>query len=275
MDHFVVKSGYQELLFPQYVPDWDDETGIEVGAAFTIDLERCLQETGLSENSKLSLHLLWHATGSRLRGASEPHTIVHGNNHASLRFTGPELGGTLTVRCVVTLARAGQESHELAPSRPGSILWSRDLSVRLEGQGSRFPVSHVGFSSSGIASGLNGAWCLVFENDDLVDSGVGSVRLYLNTEHPSVERYLAEPQSGADFGPFIRNDVNRQLVLRALHQEELDIDEEYPRESLGELLSLAVRRNFPGRSLDEVRALSRERPGEFEAEIQARGGFLL
>lgn len=272
---FLITSGDSQWVSPSFVPDWDDETPLEVVVSLDVDLERGLVECGLPPGSRLAGHLIWHATGSRLRGAGAAHEIEPGINRLSLQFSGSELGGTLIVRVVLTLLEAAPDSDALAPHRPGSLLWTYDTSVRLEGQGSRFPTSHVSFAETGLGGGLLGAWCLVFESKDLFDSGVGSLRLYLNSDHQAVMQYMADASTEPNLEPFLRNDVNRQLTLGALSHEDLDLEEEYPKDSLGELLALTIRRNFPNRTLDEIRALGREQPGEFEAHIQARGGYLL
>jgi hypothetical protein len=276
VEHFLVGIADEERSEPEYLASWDYGTSLDVTAHVAVNLRACLSDIGVSSDAILGLCMTWQATGSGLRGASEVVPIRDGVNTVAMSFDGPELGGTLVIQIVLTLIRGSTDADVLSPRRPGSLLWSSERRVRLEGQGSRFPISYISFAESGLVDGLCAAWTLMFESSDLYDSGLGNMRLYLNTDHPGIKDLMAAGTDGD--GPLddvLHADVNRQLVLQALDASELDLATDYPTDSLGELLSMSVRRNFPDRTLDEVRGLAKTSPGEFEAHLQARGGFLL
>lgn len=275
LEHLVLTAAGDELSSPDFLSAWDYSIPISLRAEVTVDLARCLSETGLSRDAVLGLNLIWHATGSGLRGASVHVEARDGLNTVSIDLDGSELGGTLVIQVVMTLRGAGPRSEDLAPARPGSLLWSTERRTRLEGDGSRFPISHVSFEEAGLVGGLRAAWALLFESSDLYDSGLGNLRLYLNTDHPGVAELVDGGDQPGLLADVLHADVNRQMVLQALQTDDLDLTADYPTESLGELLAMSVRRNFPDRALDEIRALARTAPGEFEGYLQARGGFLL
>lgn len=276
INSFLVIAGDVELPSADHVPDWDFFTPLVIRVVCEVDLPRCLDDVGLGGDASLSLSVIWHASRSQLRGASAPVLVRDGQNVVELQLEGTDLGGTLALRTALTLASPGERALQdpLSPKRPGSLLWEDERRVRLEGAGSRFPISHVSFKETGLAEGLPAGWVLVFESKDLFDSGVGSMRLYLNTDVDRIQTFIADPEQAPELEPVLRDSVNRQVVLEAVHAEELELSADYPPESLGELLSLAVKRNFPHSSLEEVQAMASNSPGEFEAHIQAQGGFL-
>ncbi|TWG93055.1 hypothetical protein L615_006600000140 [Nocardioides sp. J9] len=276
IDRVVVRASDRDHLNPELVPDWDQATDLQVSVGVTVDLRKCIADSGLRYDSVLGLAVAWHATGSGLRGASETVMAEDGSNTVQFSLAGGMLGGQLVLDTYLTAKVPMGFANPLAAKRAGSILWSERRAIRLEGDGSRFPLSAVSFAQTGIANGLTAAWALLFDSTDPYDSGLGNTRLYLNTDHPKVEALLNSPDGESDVvGRVLHADVNRALVLQALGCEDLDLEGEYPAESLGELFVLTLRRNFPGQSVEEVRAMLRTRPGEFDAVLQARGGFLL
>ncbi|KRB77982.1 hypothetical protein ASE01_07340 [Nocardioides sp. Root190] len=276
LDRFSVVVADRDHLNPDFVPDWDYFTDLRVSVDVDVDLGRCINDSGLRYDSILGVSVTWHATGSGLRGASDVLDVVGGQNSIQLDLPGAMLGGQLVLDVFLTAKFPQGFANPLAARRPGSILWTDRRTVRLEGDGSRFPMSPISFKESGIAGGLTAAWALIFDSTELYDSGLGSTRLYLNTDHPKVEALLNAPDVESEtIARVLHADVNRAMVLQALGSEDLELEEDYPGESLGELLVLAMNRNFPDVSVEQVRAMLATRPGEFEAVIQARGGFLL
>ncbi|RZL63564.1 MAG: hypothetical protein EOP29_30120 [Rhodococcus sp. (in: high G+C Gram-positive bacteria)] len=274
LQNLIVNVVGHELSSPEYVPDWDHATPLKIRAEVFVELNKCWETAGLDTGTDLGLSLVWHSSGSGLRGASTIQTVRDGRNDVSIDFEGFELGGTLTIQIVVTLLGAPTERRPLAAHRPGSRLRGSEKRIRLEGAGSRFPISHVSFAETGLAGGLPAAWLVLFESKELYDSGVGNMRLYMNTDHEHVRDYVADPDLRPDLGHVLRADVNRQVVLHALQAEDLDPTATYPSESMGELLAMSFNRNFPGRTVEEIQAMLKNSPGEFEAHLQARGGFL-
>jgi hypothetical protein len=147
----------------------------------------------------------------------------------------------------------------------------------LEGEGGRFPVLPIDFTAAGIAGGQkSGAWALMCDSRDLSASGAGSVRMLLNTAHPTIRALLEDPDSPnvPAVQEFLRYDTARQLLTLALTDEELSDAVSYEEGTLGELLISIVRTIFPARNLEALRGDWRSFPGELEAEIQARLRFL-
>lgn len=258
------------------VPDWDYLTPVRLARQFEVNLYVLRQDCDLAGSASVRAAVQWHASGSRLRGTSEPIEVAHGSNSIELALPGDLLGGTLSLELRVVLGDPGPSSGSLfAPRRPGSVLWSDGTRTRLEGGGTRFPMTPVSFAASGIAGGRNASWCLMMESTDLSDSASGNMQVFLNTDNDRVTEYLTDPDQPAaqQFARNLRYDITRQLVSNALTRDDLDADTDYDAGSLGDLLATLLRQIFPDRPLPQLAAELRHHMGEFEAELQARTGY--
>lgn len=269
-------AGTDEVEDPHSLPDWDYSTLVRVERRLYVDVQGVLDDCGLREDSELRAVLTWHSTWTGLRGAGAAIRITDGGNVLQVAVPGELLGGQLNLEVRLVLGRKAHRIDELAPLRPGSTLWSDSTRVRLEGSGTRFPVVPVPFSQTGLAGGRRGLWCLSLEASDLADSALGSIRLYLNSEHQAVQRLLEVPDSPESqmLAAYLQFDVTRQLVLYTLRNEDLLLDVAYDAGSVGDLMSSLLVRLYPDRDLGTVRGDWRTNPGEFESELQARAGLL-
>lgn len=261
---------------PDALADWDYHQSIHVTTNLEVvgDLRA---ETDLPSTASIRAHLQWHSTGTGLRGSGPVVELEDGSTRVNLHLAGDQLGGTLNLEVRVILGGLnGPTISPYAASRPGAILWSEGRKTHLEGAGTRFPVTQLSFANTGIAGGLGAAWCLQLDSSDLADSAAGSLRLFLNTDQEHVREYLQRPElpTAEQFTRNVRFAIQRQLVAIACEHEELDTDTDYESGSLGELLATLVRQVFPNRDLRSLQGDLRRNPGEFEAELQARAGYL-
>jgi len=252
------------------VASWDYSADIGVQRDIDVDLTGLLHDTGLGPGSRVVGLLTWSSTATRLRGAGHTVLLTRGSNSLKLDLRGDQLGGVLTVDTRLVLERAGHPLP-LSPHRPGSTLWSDATRIQLEGGGARFPTIPLPFSLNGIAGGRPGAWALEVRTGDLTASARSALSLFINTEHDIMQLLLTRPDDprAAQTAEFIRYDVTRQLLARALAEDDLDENGPHEPGSVGEVLATVAQRVFPNRTLDELRAQTRIAPGELEAELQA------
>ncbi len=271
-----VTAGVFTAPSPESLPDWDYGTSIEVERLLVVDLPALLDGSGLNGGSTVRALLVWTSSRTRVKGAGQAVELVGGLNRLECRVPGEEAGGQLTLECRVVVGSVGSGSSPLAARRSGSTLWTDTHRIILEGSGSRFPTLPVPFSTSGLAGGRAGAWMLSVQSEDLSASAAGALCLYLNVEHPIVCRMLEQPEDAASRGlsAMVQYDVTRQLVALALEHEQGGQLDEYDAGSLGEALNNLLGRLYPDRPVNALRASRRSQPGEFEAELQARAGFL-
>jgi hypothetical protein len=259
------------------VPDWDYFTQVVVDRQLIVDLDGLRRDCRLGEDAQIAGVITWHSSWTNLRGTGEVHNLENGENSLSVALPGEQLGGRLTLDARVLLHSNVSVESRISPHRRGSTLWVDTTRIDLEGAGARFPVVPVPFERVGLAGGrARAAWALVIESHDLAASGAGSLRLYVNSSHERVRRILEDPQAGdvRDLREMVHYDVARQLLLLALRHDDLEDGDAYEDGTLGSLLLGLLQRNFPERDLETLRGDLRLAPGELEAELQARMGFL-
>lgn len=261
---------------PESLPSWDYQQTVHVVSNLEANLTQVRTESDLPATATVRAHIQWHATGTGLRGSSPGVELEDGATSVDLTLTGDVLGGILNLETRVVLGSlGGPPISRYSAQRPGAILWSTSRRTNLEGAGTRFPVTQLSFADTGLAGGRKASWSLQLESSDLADSAAGSLRLFINTDHERIREYLRQPElpTAEQFTRNLRFAVQRQLVAIACEHDELDLDADYEAGSLGELLSLLVRRSFPHRDLRSLQADLRRNLGEFEAELQARTGY--
>lgn len=258
---------------------WDYATPIDVAFRCFVDLSALLDSVslgslGLGRGSVLHLVLKWHSTNTGLRGAGEPQVVEEGPAEAQLQLGGDSLGGVLLLEAAIILSSASGGHGQLAPTRPGSILWSKSKSLNLEGEGTRFPVQLVSFESAGLR-GPNAAWCLRWDSTDYDQAAGACLRVLLNRDHPKAEAAAQEPDDRENAGTMqvLRWDIARQMIAGALDDEAGFETLDWPEGSLGAALAARIRTVFPDLSLDECRALRRTGPEDFETSLQTTMGL--
>jgi len=252
------------------LPGWDFSSNLAVGVRLQADLAGARSDCGLPADSALAALIHWRSSRTNLRGGSPKVELVEGINELHLDLDGGELGGRLELEVRVVLDE-GQGDEPLAPTQPGSILWSERGSVDLEGQAERFPVELRDFRAAGLR-GAGGAWVLHWDSTDPEWSASAAVRLWLNSRHPIVERLIEETPDPIALS-VLKHDVTRQLIDVALDNEQL-VGQEWGAGTLGAALVERVGAVFPGLSLDDCRALRRDRRDDFESALQAGTGLL-
>ncbi|GIH20695.1 hypothetical protein [Rugosimonospora africana] len=275
-DPMVRTSTGVEVAGGQALPDWDYFTNLSVHWPATVDLPGLLDDCTLTSGARVLGLVTWHTSGTGMRGNGPVTVLSAGGTVFTADVPGAEAGGVLHLSLRVVLAATDPDAGPLAPRRPGSILWQTATRVALEGAGSRFPVVQLSFARAGIAGGRRALWYLNCGRD-LDASDTGSIRLYLNTDHPAVESIISSPAGAGSkvLAELIRADVARQMVLHALDHDELDPDAGYEQGTLGDMLVNLLRRCFPARTLHDLRGDRDIDPGEFEAGIQAALGVMV
>ena len=254
---------------------WDYATPVDVVFRCEATLSELHRSVQLAPGSEVALILRWHATGTGLRGTGEPRRIEGGSHEVCLHLDGDSLGGTLVLNAVlILLAPASGDSGPLAPTRPGSVLWSEPKKVILEGDGLRFPVELISFEGAGLR-GPNAGWCLRWDSQDYDQAAGACLRLQFNRDHEGAAAAATNPQDprNAAFMQALRWDIARQMILAALDDETHFDSLDWPERSLGAALVARIGTVFPGLSLDECRSLRRSNPEDFETSLQSAMGL--
>lgn len=266
----VTPVGSSAIADPEVLENWQYATDLDVEKTVSVDLPKVLDSIGLGPDDELRILLVASTSKTGIQRSSEVLPLQNGENSLGLRLVGSDCGGAARLRILITSGAVSNTSR-LAPRRAGSVLWSEEWRVFLEGDQSRFPTEIVSFANHPSAP-AGAAWALEVDTSDLAAPAPGCVRLLLNSDHPVYSRLTSEPTSpeAVRTREFMRFDTARQLVSAAMTSEEFGPDE-FEEGSLGAILRARLA-NYFGEDGDEVeplRARWQASPWEIDAELQA------
>lgn len=246
-------------------PAWDYETPISCSFRLEADIQRLLEESGLVtetdpegyEPPRLACSLTWFATKTKQRGSSPRGELVDGVNELSLTLPGTLLGGNLVVTLIIALLEPARGlDNRLAPKALGTILWTSDKFVLpLEGEGSRFTMTPVNFTKTGIQP--KDAMWLVRISDNLDLPVTTGVRVLVNTANKTTVSMLENPTTAE--GEMWQKSLEAEIMtLLILHGVEMlaDSPDDHDLEdgSLGESIVALMESLFPGESPRDLTA---------------------
>lgn len=256
---------------PPVLPSWDYLTDLELRREVAIDLDGVLADCALPAGTPLLLAAAWWSDHTWLRATpfrqrlSGPAPL-----EIRLRVPGRDIGGQVRVRTQLVLAEDATHDDPLAPSRAGSLLWSDEVGVRVQGDAPQFPVSTADFEARNLPP--EAGWWLDIRPDPSLPTRQ-ALRLLINESHPTVMRAVksAPPRAPLDGAVFevIQADVARVMLQHAVGMD-IDDDTEFAPGSLGEALRQLAARLFPGQAFAALGRLLTDHPNEFSTELQAR-----
>lgn len=264
-----------EPLFPceSMLDFWDYDRDLDVGLGLVIDLPAVSEALDLGHSELNLLALLKIGTGRGTQPRAIPHTVSVPVDRSAERtwlaatLDSSRLSSRLWLEASLVLAAEPARAGRLSPRQPGSRLWSSSFNILLEDGGdARLPMETVSFSKVFAGKSHEDAlWYLDWRQHawDL-DFG-GNIRLYLNRDR---ETFMQEVLAGEPFHlHMIMSDVMNQLVSAYIRSDVSEFPHDHPDGSLAkqawDWLSLA----FPGVSVDAIRTLLQDKPGEFHAAL--------
>jgi len=270
------------------IPEWDQSLNLTLTRVVEINLQMVVETGRLRPGTRLALLSTWWSEGTGLRGCGEQTSLTIASQSARpqrfelfLAAPGHVLAGNLQLRSALVLLEQTSDmvADVLAPHRPGSILWEDAITVVLEGQASRFPITVMDFVESDLGP-ENSCWHFDWSPAEPSLPAMATMRLYFNSRHPTfhaamVSRDLSPSQSvmrsALKFG------LGEELIRLALERaDELEAGEtEFAAGSSGRVLLELLERVFPGRGPIACREFRLQDPGRFVAEIQARTGLFV
>ncbi|WP_237048029.1 hypothetical protein [Lentzea guizhouensis] len=262
---------------PDALPDWDYQMNLHLRNEVHVDLDAVYAATGLTPEAKLSLVVVWTATGSALRGTAKRISLSGTGAQTvplDIELPGAQLGGTLTLDTQLVLAGFRASDAIAAPRRGGSILWTRRRSLRLQGDAPQFPIAVVDFESTHLPA--ESAWHVQLSGD-LNTATMGAVLLLVNQQKKSI---VTAFQNAASPRPIDRvylsaayADIARSMIEHALADLDFELENDYPEESLGATLQNLLATFFPNVSVQNLRLRREQSPNLFATEVQAAVGI--
>ncbi|HEX6705326.1 MAG TPA: hypothetical protein VF169_11250 [Albitalea sp.] len=265
------------IPLPQVVDGMDYTTTLELRREVRVDVDGIRADCGLPPGAELILSVSWHSAGTALRRPLFNSQLPVDSGSVGVSVAGQvaadAIAGHLTLRTRILLARALCHEEAMVARHAGSELWAENHRVALDSVTSLFPVELVDLSGA-IWAQPDAGWILSWNTYELDKPFLGSVRLYVNSNHAPVARAVVGPaltRDAAVLRQAIYFDVARSLILGALNDSEfIQRAEDYPPDSTGRVVRDMIQRLWRGETLAGLKNTAETSPDHFNAELQAR-----
>jgi hypothetical protein len=251
---------------------WDYGTNVTASRRIKVDVPSARAASRLSANSTLRVAVFW-STGagfdsrelgfsSRVKLSGEDPRVVD----VSFVIPGERLASTLALTTEIVLEARGTKSGQSSASEIGSRLWSDEVTIALEGSGPRLPVVLVELDPS------DSAWSLQTSAEWLYSHPSAAIHVLVNRRREDICRaLLSRPPDEKDrlVRSALKFDIGRQMIERALDDQDFDDDAAFGPQSSGEAIRRRLRIVFPGLSIEEVRAFRSTERERYERQLQA------
>ncbi|MFJ5992628.1 hypothetical protein [Lentzea sp. NPDC092896] len=258
---------------PEALPDWDYQMSLRLRNEVHVDLDAVYSSTGLSPDARLSLVVVWTATGSGLRGTAQRVSLSGGGAHnvvLDIELSGTQLGGVLTLDTQLVLAEAQETGAIAAPRRGGSVLWTNKRTLHLQGDAPQFPIAVVDFAPTPLPT--DAAWHVQL-SEELNTATMGALLLLVNEQKKAVVAAFQNAASPRAIDKVYLSaayaDIARTMIEHALADPDFSDESDYAEDSLGATLQNLLSNLFPNTSVQHLRRRRDQAPSLFASEIQA------
>jgi hypothetical protein len=280
----VSASPWQDDLGAEVFPEgsfrtWDPNTDIRARRDIVIHVAQLRKDCHLGPKARIRVQATWYSSASAVRGASlalghfDTHESAGDNASGTLEMLvkGHVLSANIELRTQIVVLDADSRD-KLAPTRPGSVVWSDSREILLEGCGARFPLELVTLPADEQYAG----WLLVV-SDDFDWPFLGGVRLYINTENEVVRAAITATESdtrSALVRSAIYHDIGRQMIAKALSSEDFRRNYDrsavstYLKGSVGHALWSLLKTFLPGQTAADLNQMRVASPAKFESMLQ-------
>lgn len=243
---------------PDAIEGWDYNSRLVIGADFDIDLDELSASTGLPTDAITAVASLDCPTvAERFTGRA---SVVDGHQAIEVELPRGRGADAISVALHLVAARASSLDSATAETRTGARLFDSDpRRVRIEGTGDRFPVEVVRFSSIGLEFA---PWTIIMDFDDLNDAFMGSVRLFVNSEHP-LGAAASNPSRTESSAYIMQIDTMRLLITEIAQSGMYDPTSSWDEGSVADVVGSMCTAYF-NRQLDTVITLLTSDPAGFE-----------
>lgn len=273
--------GKGDLQDGQVIDGWDQNLTITATRMIEVEFPH-FDADRYTEGARMALIPTWWSDGTGLRGRGEAQEIVIEAGVAkrkydiALTIPGTSLARNVQLRAALVLVEPTKAmlGQALSPHRPGSVLWEDAISLRLDGDAPRFPISVVDFVDNQLGS-ANACWRFDWSPADPTLPAMATMRLLVNARqkafHAAVTSREPTPAQVA-IRSALKFALGEEMLRLALdHAQELEQSRrDFMPDSGGQVLIELVQRIYPGMGPVMCADRRRECPGEFAADVQAR-----
>lgn len=266
-------QGSTDVALPEWFPAWDISHHLIAARRIEINLDQVYAATRIPTSSHLGLsvvfvsdfeHQVYASTFEQDGGSTVSEIAVD--------IPGQLLGPLVTLSTGLVLRDPGVRDEGPIAWRRGSVLWNDVKKVRLYGDESQFPITEVDFADWN--RDPSAPW-FVEIGPDLELPAMGAVQLLLNSRFPLVIAAARGDEGGRPELAVVRSqlfaDIGRTLIEFALAQD--DLEQDWPDDSLGAILTAAVTSRFR-EPISDLRLLRLQDPPAWAAKTAGAFGLL-
>ena len=276
-DVWMMKKGDELREAPVYLEGWDYNTELNLTRELQADVAAMRRQALLPVEAPLSLSVSAFSSSTWTRKHIFHRALTSDVEDVTIEVAlpGDDLGGNLHLHTSIVLGGWCESTTAFVAHLAGSIIWSDQREIRLQGDAPLFPISVIDFDRAAFPAGAG--WHLEI-GSDLKAPLHASLRLYLNSAHSVVVAAFANADNPRPEDTMVIRavftDVARLMVEHALNQEDLGGSTEWDENSLGFALQNLLFRFFPhGEDLSAIRAHRIEHPSDFSTELFAKIGI--
>lgn len=263
----------------QFISGWDYSSKIEFKRTIEINLPQLSITLGIPLKH-LNLEIVTIlGTGQgripRSRSVINRYSIEEGK--ATYDLTIPcesiQLSRRVKIETYIVIAAIPQNQSPLSPTTIGSKVWKDETDLRLEGNEPRFPMETASFRTMfPNKTYTNSLWYLSWRPEEWDEDFIGSVRLYLNSDHDDfVKRFL---NLDLYTHQTVMNDIIIQILSKFLSDTTAEESfDKFEDGSVGSHATNWITSAFPDKSYTSAKSLFEHRPGDFHATILALSNF--
>jgi len=237
------------------IDDWSYDSPLSLGRVISVDGPTLLEELDLAGTSA-SIELIHslHVSNMGQRELLFREELDLGGVHKSQMLKAVDssrLCERIRLVTSIILKDTLGAAPRCAASSAGSILWQDETMLQLEGEGSRFPMRDLPFSSL-YKLPNNASWHLEWRPALLHYSFNSAVTLLLNSER---NEFFEKIQSGDQLViEQVMSSITGEICARLLRDDDfIEEETDYPEGSLGAVARSWLMYGFPGMSLAEIR----------------------
>ena len=258
-----------------YLANWDSASTVRLQRSLSTNLDQASSELQIPRNHLALAASVRVGTGAgslpRLTVGMHRGVLDAADGEVRFEFSVPNdrLSLVLDLFIEIVLAQIPAEGSLLTPSRVGDRVWYERRRIRLEGTEPRFPIEVV--QLDGMLRGKTAGdalWYLDWSSDDWHRDFHGAIRLFLNNKHPDFVE-LVEQQDRRTLQSILADVMSQTCERFVMEQDAPDLGREAEEGTLGAQAVYWLDLAWPGKPVEDVRTLLKQRPGEFRAAFLA------
>lgn len=276
-DGWYQQLGDENVALPEELEHWDYQTRLILSAFIKLNEPQILTECHLGPATRLGVLVVASSESTSTESVLALVDIPQGWNDAralTVEVPGQHFARRLTIdtQIVVTVP---EPLDGVAPSKPGSILWSVEQKTYLQGVGAQFPTYAEDFNVTRPKL-KHAGWFIHIDTTDPHGRFLSNIKVVLNSGRPEIQKLLsgAKDSSTAQIQKMMDVDVSRRIATAGLSMPEvLDGEADFDDLSVAGGLRTSLTLLWPDIPVENLAHEFENDTGAFEARIQQTRGL--